>query len=146
MTVLSDITVLSGPVHEHDSDCDVYLGTREVTSSSPDVDGVIHSERRTYDLYWCQGQNLLARYGKDGDYASGMSFVFSSPIIHLAYELAMADNSPLSASQRWDLRTYYGFRLMEELEKRTSSARRLGIPVLEQLIKDIDVLLEDTRR
>lgn len=50
------------PVHKHDCDCCVSLGT--VQKDKP------------YDLYFCEQNGLMptviARYGSDGDYYSGL--------------------------------------------------------------------------
>jgi hypothetical protein len=56
------------PVHEHDCDDCVYLKT--VTKS-----------KIKYDLYFCSIRDgrstVIARYGSDGDYLSGLSFAYN---------------------------------------------------------------------
>lgn len=57
--------------HEHDCDCCTFLGNYK-------------DEFATYDLYHCDQQGLskrptvVARYGVDGDYLSGLSFAIDA--------------------------------------------------------------------
>ena len=59
------------PTHEHDCTTCQYLGSYEYKGA-------------TYDLYFCNSQGLsktptvIARYGEDGDYLSGMRFARSA--------------------------------------------------------------------
>jgi hypothetical protein len=67
---------MNEPRHEHDCDCCTYLG---------------HFEK--YDLYHCaHGGNptVIARYGDDGDYMSGMCFAGQVKPLGVAKERALA--------------------------------------------------------
>jgi hypothetical protein len=66
-------TLTSTPLYDHDCDACTYLGT---------VDG--------HDLYFCDGtdKTLIARYGIDGDYKSGLHMVGCDFHISTAYRVA----------------------------------------------------------
>ena len=53
------------PIHKHDCDKCHFLGN-------------FVSDKTTYDLYYCDGfiATLIARYGENGAYSSGMIFGF----------------------------------------------------------------------
>lgn len=66
------------PIFEHDCTACVYLGS--------DFD---------HDFYICSNKDehpclstLIARYGVDGDYSSGLEFCWSNPYLNKALELA----------------------------------------------------------
>lgn len=73
-------TLTQTPLHYHDCDKCIYLGTYNKE-----------------DMYYCSGMNetLIGRYGAHGDYQSGLTFMFSQPILNLAAKLAY-DNGYLS--------------------------------------------------
>lgn len=67
-------TLTSTKLHEHDCDECTYLGTLE-----------------DHDLYICErgpGKTLIARFGIDGDYKSGLHCVGSDFHITTAYRVA----------------------------------------------------------
>ena len=59
------------PVHEHDCETCIYMGT-------------ITRKKRKFDLYYCgyrPGRStVIARYGKLGDYLSGLSHSYNGPL------------------------------------------------------------------
>ena len=59
------------PVHEHDCDSCIYLKT-------------ISENKVKYDLYYCGVRDgrktVIARYGTDGDYSSGLGFAYKGPL------------------------------------------------------------------
>ena len=58
------------PVHKHNCDCCIYLDTQEFP--------IISDEKSPVDLYVCKQMNMptvIGRFGIDGDYLSGLSFV-----------------------------------------------------------------------
>lgn len=60
--------------HEHDCDDCAFLG--------------IHGD---YDLYFCEtNPTVIARYGVDGDYISGLVFIPTMPILAEAAKRAVA--------------------------------------------------------
>lgn len=69
------------PVHQHDCECCTYLGTFLDGDECPE----------NYDLYHCDQMGMptvIARYGPDGDYMSGMVFAANNPLLGLAKLLA----------------------------------------------------------
>lgn len=63
------------PIHEHDCDECVFLG---------------NSKDGKMDLYYHGGERetVIARFGTDGDYMSGMVFVGRNPYLTEAYKIA----------------------------------------------------------
>lgn len=62
------------PQHQHDCDECVFLG--------------VHNK---YDLYFCEvTPTVIARYGVDGDYISGLAFITSVPELAVAAVRAIA--------------------------------------------------------
>jgi hypothetical protein len=70
----------AGPVHEHDSECCVYLGTVEGWGGNP------HR-----DLYFCAqhgNPTVISREGAFGEYTSGLDFIDVDRHLALAYTRA----------------------------------------------------------
>lgn len=62
------------PQHLHDCEECVFLGTQE-----------------NYDLYYCSANpTVIARYGSDGDYLSGLILTERIPVLAVAAERAIA--------------------------------------------------------
>lgn len=74
------------PMFVHDSDCCVFLGHYHDSTFS------MCSERRAFDLYWCEqggDPTVLARYSDDGpDYFSGIGM--GIPPLNVAEDRAVA--------------------------------------------------------
>lgn len=67
------VMMLDEPLHEHDCECCTYLGTMD-----------------KHDLYVCPSEpTVIARYGPDGDYKSGLAFVNHSELLRVAADLAL---------------------------------------------------------
>lgn len=63
------------PIHEHDCDRCRYLGS---------------DTEYNFDYYYCPSEpTLVARYGVDGQYMSGIAFYQSNPHINKAGNLAI---------------------------------------------------------
>ena len=65
--------------YEHDCACCIYLG-----------------QEKQYDLYYCRQMGMptvIARFGNNGDYLSGMSFAVdgSIPVLTEAFHRALKD-------------------------------------------------------
>ena len=61
------------PLHEHDCDKCVYLGTEQGN-----------------DLYYCDREpTVIARYGEYGEYASGLCFADRIPLLGMARDRAI---------------------------------------------------------
>lgn len=77
------------PVHDHDCDACTYLKT-------------VNIDNRVYDLYHClQGSTrhtVIARYGVDGDYLSGLSCSDDGILRRAAYA---AIEAGLLTYKRW---------------------------------------------
>ena len=84
------------PVHEHDCEVCVFLGTMPVTHPEGYVNG--HGERVfTVDLYHCEPfDTVIARYGREGEYSS------------CGHREAVARHSPYlrEAALRWSMRRH----------------------------------------
>ena len=82
--------VESKPYHEHDCQNCIYLGSSTETENGHTSD---------YDYYFCHHKgehpclsSLIARYGENGDYSSGLSFVMSTIPLNKALQLAAEQN------------------------------------------------------
>jgi len=70
------------PVHVHDCGSCVFLGTRS-------------GNGKRYDLYYCPSReestipSVIARYGADADYISGLEFISIEPMLAQAFVLAL---------------------------------------------------------
>lgn len=78
------------PFHEHDCDRCIYLGSSEE---------MVGEELEKFDYYFCHDTNdhpclatLIARFGRFGDYSSGLDFTMSSISLNKALRLAVEKN------------------------------------------------------
>jgi hypothetical protein len=83
----------NGPWHTHDCDTCTYLGSEVVKGKQ--FDFYVHLDGMP---------TIIARYGADGKYSSGTSFVFSSPYLNIALKKVFEQNIPLSDSFRKQIR------------------------------------------
>lgn len=65
------------PIHKHNCDCCTFLGTYKYK----------------YDLYYCGNAipcpTVIARYGEDGDYISGIPFITNDEVLAIAAQRAI---------------------------------------------------------
>ncbi len=134
---------IDGPVHFHDDECDVYLGSWKLKLEAQDVKGRTIREGRKYDFYFCRGVNLIARHGEDGRYGSGMAFVEDGSPLEFAYDLAMDPASPLTDEQRRKLeyvrKSVLRDRLVECTKMLTWHAKVHDLLELLDHINDVDL-------
>lgn len=82
LPTLKALPIVGKPIHKHDCNCCTFLGNSK-------------DEQYDFDLYYCpQGgmPTLIARFGENGDYVSGMSFADTIPVLGEAKERAIKLN------------------------------------------------------